>query len=70
MKMDPVRVRKPLSFFGDDSPRYMRCTFSPRPVGNNQMRKTTPKTSDNSWTLPGHTNIVSIEKPSQKEHLK
>lgn len=56
MKMDPVRVRTPLSFLGDDSPRYMRCTFSPRPVINNQMRrKKAPKSliaSGPYWDIP------------------
>lgn len=70
MKMDAVRVRKPLSFLGEDSPRYIRCTFSPRPGGNKRLRRTTYKKIDDQWASSGHTDIVSIEKPSQKDHLK
>lgn len=39
IKIEPVRVRKPLSFFGELSPRYMRCTLRPRPEEKNKIKR-------------------------------
>lgn len=39
MKMALVRVKKPLSSFGELSVRYMSWTFRPRPVETNKMSR-------------------------------
>lgn len=39
INMEPVRVRKPLSFFGELSPKYMRCTLKPRPARRTRKKE-------------------------------
>ncbi len=80
IKIELVRVRKPLNFFGELSPRYIRCTLRPRPVEegkkkkkvekNQQQKLSLTKTKHIYCTLSEHTNIISIEKSSQQDHLK
>ena len=50
MKIEPVSVRKPLSFFGELSPRYMRCTLRPRPLERNT------KSLTNAWKNNNNNN--------------
>lgn len=50
MKMEPVSVKNPLSFFGELSPRYMRWTLRPRPGG----RQTKPNNHHHDETFNTH----------------
>lgn len=53
MKIEDVRVRKPLRFFGEVSARYMTCTLTPRPKKkkDRMMREINTRTK----TKEGHT---------------